>query len=227
VSDDDLEALLAAAGVETRLIAPLARYGTLVHEANRSFNLTGAKTVAELVPHIVDSLTVLPFLTGDSLVDVGSGAGLPAIPVALATGVRVTLIEPTRKKARFLERALETLQLSGEVVTERAEVAAREDLLRDRFWSGTARAVSTAPTVAELVLPFIRPGGAAILQRGTTDARERAALGDAALMLAAAVEDERLLEGERRIFLVRKSGATPLRFPRRTGVPEKRPLCMG
>ncbi|HEY5426248.1 MAG TPA: hypothetical protein VIJ77_06850, partial [Candidatus Tumulicola sp.] len=76
------------------------------------------------------------------------------------------------------------------------------------------------------VLPFVQPEGVAILQRGTTDARERAALTDAALMLAARVEEEHLLEGERRIFLVRKSGATPLRFPRRTGIPEKRPLCM-
>ena len=212
--------------MEARLAARLARYGRLVLEANRSFNLTGAKTAAEFALHLLDSLHVVPFLAGDSLVDVGSGAGLPAIPVALATGVRVTLIEPTRKKAHFLEHAIETLELRGEVVAERAEVAARDDRLRDRFSSGTARAVSTAPTVAELVLPFVQPEGVAILQRGATDARERAALADAALMLAARVEEEHLLEGERRIFLVRKSGATPLRFPRRTGIPEKRPLCM-
>lgn len=223
---DDLEALLTAAGVEARLIAPLARYGTLVLEANRTFNLTGAKTAEALAPHLVDSLTVVPFLVGDSLVDVGSGAGLPAIPIALATGVTITLIETTRKKAHFLERVLATLGLAGEVVAERAEVAARTDRLRDAFASGTARAVSTAPTVAELVLPFIKPGGVAILQRGTIDARERAAVADAATMLAAHVEAERPLEGDRRIILVRKSGPTPLRFPRRTGIPEKRPLCM-
>jgi 16S rRNA (guanine527-N7)-methyltransferase len=220
----ELEPLLEAAGVEARLVAPLARYGALVLDANRTFNLTGAKTAHALVPHIVDSLSVVPFVA-DTLVDVGSGAGLPAIPVAIATGVRVTLIEATGKKARFLQRMLETFGLAGEVVAERAEAAARDARLRDAFASGTARAVATAPAIAELLLPFIKPGGVAILQRGRMDARERAALADAALVLAAEVGEEHALAGERRIVLVRKSGPTPLRFPRRTGVPERRPLC--
>jgi 16S rRNA (guanine527-N7)-methyltransferase len=212
-------------GVEERIVAALARYGALVLEANRTFNLTGAKSAEELAPHLVDSLSVAPFV-GNSLVDVGSGAGLPAIPIAIATGVPITLIEATRKKARFLEHMLETFGLTGAVIAARAEIAARDEGLRESFSSGTARAVSTAPAVAELLLPFIAIGGVAILQRGTIDARERLALSDATLMLGAQVEDERALEGERRIILLRKCAATPLRFPRRTGVPEKRPLCM-
>jgi 16S rRNA (guanine527-N7)-methyltransferase len=196
-----------------------------VLEANRTFNVTGAKTAPDIAAHIVDSLTVVPFVA-DMLVDVGSGAGLPAIPVAIATGVPVTLIEATGKKARFLQRMLETFELAGEVVAQRAEVAARDERLRDAFACGTARAVSTAPTVAELLVPFIKPGGVAILQRGTMDARERAALADAALVLAAEVTGEQPLDGDRRIVLLRKTGATPLRFPRRTGIPEKRPLCV-
>ncbi len=221
---DELEALLAGAGIEQRLVGPLARYGAAVLEGNRTFNLTGAKSAHELVPHIVDSLTVVPFVA-DSLVDVGSGAGLPAIPVAIATGVPITLIEATGKKARFLQRMLETFELAGEVVAERAEIAARTERLRDAFASGTARAISTAPTVAELLLPFIKPGGVAILQRGTMDAREQSGLADAALVLAAEVGEERTLDGDRRIVLIRKTGLTPQRFPRRTGIPEKRPLC--
>jgi 16S rRNA (guanine527-N7)-methyltransferase len=220
-----LEALLAAMGVEERIAVALARYGALVLEANRTFNLTGAKSAEELAPHLVDSLSVVPFV-GNSLVDVGSGAGFPAIPVAIATGVPITLIEATRKKARFLERMLETFGLTGAVIAARAETAARDEGLREAFSSGTARAVATAPTVAELLLPFIAVGGVALLQRGTIDTREHRALGDATLMLGAELEDERALEGGRRIMLLRKSAATPLRFPRRTGVPEKRPLCM-
>jgi 16S rRNA (guanine527-N7)-methyltransferase len=221
----DFEELLAAANVEQQLVAPLARYGALVLEANRTFNLTGAKSAHEFAAHIVDSLTVAPFV-GDTLVDVGSGAGLPAIPVAIATGVPITLIESTWKKARFLRRMLETFELVGEVVAERAEIAAHNERLRDTFTSGTARAVSTAPTVAELLLPFIKPGGIAIVQRAAMDPRERTALADAALMLAAEVDQERTLDGDRRVILVRKTGPTPSRFPRRTGIPEKRPLCM-
>jgi 16S rRNA (guanine527-N7)-methyltransferase len=194
-------------------------------ESNRKFNLTGAKTEAEFAEHLLDSLTIVPYVTGP-YVDVGSGAGLPAIPVAIATGARVTMIETTRKKAAFLQHALEAFGIEGEVVAERAEVAAHDEKYRERFASATARAVALAPTVAELVLPFIEIGGLAIFQRGTMDARERTALEDASLMLGGRVETEHQLDGERRIVLVRKMGATAIRFPRRNGVPEKRPLCM-
>jgi 16S rRNA (guanine527-N7)-methyltransferase len=230
---EQFETLLAQAAVESRLLMPLARYGALVLETNRAFNLTGAKSPAELVPHIVDSLTITSFVRdalldagpGAALIDVGSGAGGPAIPVALATGVSITLIESNRKKAGFLRRMMAEFELAGEVVAERAEVAGRQPHLRDAFTCGTARAVSSAPVVAELLLPFIAPGGVAIFQRGALDPPERAALADAALVLAAQIIEERVLEGERRIVLARKIGATPERFPRRTGVPEKRPLC--
>lgn len=193
-------------------------------ESNRKFNLTGAKSEEELVEHLIDSLTVVPYVSGD-YADVGSGAGFPAIPVAIATGARVTLIETTRKKAAFLRDALEALGIDGEVVAERAEVVAHDERFRERFTCATARAVAVAPTVAELVLPLVEVSGVAILQRGTMDARERTALEDASLMLGGAVESEHQLDGERRIVLIRKTAATALRFPRRTGVPEKRPLC--
>jgi 16S rRNA (guanine527-N7)-methyltransferase len=79
--------------------------------------------------------------------------------------------------------------------------------------------------VLELVLPFVAPGGAALLQRGKLDDRERAAMHDAALVLGAEIESEIPLGGDRRIVVVRKKLATPLRFPRRAGVPAQRPLC--
>lgn len=219
-----LRALLEAGGAPAEHLDRLTRYGEAVLEANRRFNLTGAKTPAEFAPHVLDSLTIASEVR-ESLVDVGSGGGLPAIPLAIVTGVPVTMIETTVKKARFLEEMLAELGLPGEVVAERAEVACHEPRLRGRFMTGTARAVSTAPTVAELLLPLLAPGGTAILQRGTMDERERHALADAALMLGGEVIEERPLEGDRRIVLVRKTAPTNPRFPRRTGIPEKRPLC--
>ena len=220
----ELRALLEAGGAPAEHLARLTRYGDAVLDANRAFNLTGAKTPAEFAPHILDSLSVAPYVA-ESLVDIGSGGGLPAIPVAIVTGVRTTMIETTVKKARFLEQMLVELGLAGEVVAERAEVAAHDARLREAFVTGTARAVASAPTVAELLLPFLVTGGLAVLQRGTIDERERHALQDAALMLGARVERETPLEGERRIVLVRKTGPTAARFPRRVGIPEKRPLC--
>lgn len=215
---------LAAAGVEPPLIERLGVYAGLVLEANRRFNLTGAKNPEAFAPQLVDSLSARPFV-GETLVDVGSGAGLPAIPLALATGTPVTLVEASVKKARFLESVLATLGLKGEVLAERAEVAARDSRLRDAFASGTIRAVASASAVAELLLPFIRPGGVAILQRGTLDDAERATLADAALVLGAEFESEHAVGDRRCIVILRKKTSTPARFPRRSGIPQKRPLC--
>jgi 16S rRNA (guanine527-N7)-methyltransferase len=220
----ELRALLEAGGAPAEHLERLTHYGDAVLEANRQFNLTGAKTAPEFAPHILDSLTVAPFIY-DSLIDIGSGGGLPAIPLAIVTGVPVTMIESTVKKVRFLARMLDELNLQGDAVAARAEIAGHDPSFRGRFVTGTARAVSTAPTVAELLLPFIAVGGVAVLQRGIMDDRERDALSDAALMLGGQVEDERRLDGERRIVLVRKTAPTGIRFPRRTGIPEKRPLC--
>jgi 16S rRNA (guanine527-N7)-methyltransferase len=219
-----LRALLEAGGAPEQHLERLTRYGEAVLETNRHFNLTGAKSAADLAPHILDSLTVAGEVRA-SLIDVGSGGGLPAIPLAIVTGVPVTMVETTLKKARFLETMLSGLDLAGEVVAERAEVAGHVERLRGRFLTGTARAVASAPAVAELLLPFLAVGGMALLQRGTMDERERHALADAAVMLGGDLVEERLLDGDRRVVLVRKTAPTNPRFPRRTGVPEKRPLC--
>lgn len=222
--EEALGAALYAAGVADELAVRLSIYGALLLEANRRVNLTGAKDAEALAPHLLDALALAADVR-ESLVDVGSGGGLPGIPLAIATGVRVVLIEPTAKKAAFLQRALGECGLSGEVLAERAEVAARDPAYREKFASATARAVSSAPTVAELTVPFLRLGGRALLQRGRTGAPERQALEDAAPMLGAALVEARWTEGERVIFVLEKLQPTGPRFPRRNGVPEKRPLC--
>lgn len=220
-----LAELLAAGGVERSLVDPLAHYGAMLLETNRRFNVSGADTPEELAPHLLDSLSIVPYVQGP-LVDVGSGGGLPAIPIAIATGVAVTMVESTSKKAAFLEAALGTLGLTGQVIPQRAELAGRDPALREHFACATGRAVSSAPTVLELVVPFLRVGGEAVLQRGRLDERERNAVVDAAPMLGAEFSEEIPLESDRRILLVKKTAPTPERFPRRTGVPEKRPLCL-
>jgi 16S rRNA (guanine527-N7)-methyltransferase len=221
----ELHALLERGGVESRLLASLSQYGAMVLEANRHFNVTGAKTPGELAGHILDSLTILPYLR-EPYIDLGAGAGLPAIPVAIATGIEVTMVESTAKKARLLEELLAELGLRGTVYPERAELLAHRPDLRERFASGTARALGSAPTVAELLLPFIEVGAQAVLQRGVVSVEERRALDDASLMLGGAADGEVELSGERRILLLRKIAQTPPRFPRRPGIPAKRPLCV-
>jgi len=219
-----LEELLAGQGLGAPTVTALSRFGELVLEANRHFNVTGATSPQEIARHISDSLSVIPYLR-EPYVDVGSGAGFPAIPIGIVTGIALTLIEPTVKKARLLESLLETLGLQGVVIAERAEAAGRRPELREQFASGTCRAVATAPAVAELLLPLIGIGGAAVLQRGTTDDAERRALEDASLVLGACVESDDAIGGGHHIILLRKLRETPMRFPRRTGAPQKRPLC--
>lgn len=216
--------LLAESGVAGQHVRRLAQYAALVLRKNHGPNLTGARTVDEMIAHISDSLTVTPYVR-DPYVDIGSGAGLPGIPVAIATGIRTTLIEATSRKAAFLEEAIAELALDGaQVLAARAEDVARDARYRAEFASATARAVASASAVLELTAPLLAIGGLAILQRGRIDSGERSSLEDAALILGCSVGAEIPLEGQKRLILVRKTGPTPDRFPRRPGVPEKRPL---
>jgi 16S rRNA (guanine527-N7)-methyltransferase len=222
---NQLRELLIGAAVPTGLAERLALYGAELLNANRRVNLTGARSPQALLPHLLDSLSVVPYVS-DPLVDVGAGGGLPAIPLALATGVSLTLVEATVKKARFLETTLASLGLPGRVIAERAETAAHHPSLRGAFQCGTARAVASAPSVAELLLPFLATGGLAVLQRGALAASERNAVADASLMLGGRLEKEVALEGDHQILLIRKTGPTPGRFPRAIGIPARRPLCV-
>ena len=223
--DPAARAVLAAARVEDTLAERLAVYAALVLDANRRLNLTGAKDGAAFAEHVLDALTLRADVRGP-LIDVGSGNGLPGIPLALATGARVVLLEPIKKRAAFLRDALDALGLDGEVVAARAEDAARDPALRETFQAATARAVASAPTVAELTVPFLALGGRALLQRGSLTTEERHAVTDAALVLGAELVEERPLEGERRLLVLEKRAPTSPRFPRKNGVPAKRPLCL-
>jgi len=217
-----------AAGADSAARERLDRFTTLLLERNAGTNLTAARTREAVAEHVLDSLALEPYLS-EPFVDVGSGGGFPAIPLAIATGFRGTLVESVAKKARFLRETIEALGLPLDVRDQRAEEAARDPELRERFASATARAVGSIPTVLELTLPFVRAGGLAVLQRGAVGEAERDAASDAALMLGGRFEEELLAHGtgdERRVLLVRKVSASAQRFPRRAGVPAKRPLCL-
>lgn len=223
-AEREISAALEARQIAPAIAARLGHYGMLVLEGNRKLNLSGAKTPEAIVEHLLDSLTVLPYVEGPYL-DIGSGAGFPAIPVAIATGLAPTLIEATVKKAHFLESLPDALGMSATILAERAETAAHQTELREAFSSVTCRAVTSASASLELTLPFLQAGGVAVLQRGGIEPAERTGIEDAALVLGGRLEDEIALEGRRRILLVRKIAPTPARFPRRPGVPDRRPLC--
>ena len=220
---DELYGLLGGSALDESLRSSLSAYGAALLEANRRFNLTGAKNPAALLPHLLDALTLLPEIEGRTI-DVGSGGGFPGIPLLLA-GARVDFLESNAKKCGFLREQIAAFGATAEVFCGRAEVLGRDLRLREQYDRAVARAVSSATTVAEYLIPFLRVGGVALLPRGRAEEGEAAGIADAALVLGAAPLADVLLDGDRRIVRLLKRRPTPSRFPRRTGIPESRPLC--
>jgi 16S rRNA (guanine527-N7)-methyltransferase len=181
---------------------------------------------AELID---DSLVLLDFL-GDArrLVDVGTGGGLPGLPLKLACpDIHVTLVESDQSKAAFLLQAAARLGLSDvEVVGRPAEEVARDPRYRESFDVAVARALAPMPVLVELCLPLLRVGGRLLAQKTEKDDVSRAThaievLGGSLDTVAAAPSRAR---GEGTVVIVRKVAATPGAYPRRPGVPRRRPL---
>ncbi len=196
--------LLVAAGIDRSLVGRLAHFGALLLETNRHFNVSGANTPEALAPHIEDSLLIATYVHSP-LIDIGSGGGLPAVPVAIATGSHITMVESTTKKAAFLESLLGQLALRAG--RARAGGACRAGILifANDFRARRHEPFRPFPTVLELTLPFLAVGGVAVLQRGRLDESERNAASDAAGMLGGEITDEIRVPGDRRILLVRKT----------------------
>jgi 16S rRNA (guanine527-N7)-methyltransferase len=223
-------------------LAQLDQFGAMLREANQRINLTRITDPAEIeTRHFLDSLTAAmpllePLQAGRELrlIDVGSGGGMPGVPLKIAfPRLRVALVESVRKKADFLRQAVSQLNLSDvDVLAERAEVLARDPAHRDTYDWATARALGSLPVVIELCAPFLAPGGLLVAQRGGNLERDLAAAGPAfkALRLWARVPmpvylDGLSTDGRRGLIVGEKYAATPQPYPRRPGLPRKRPLA--
>lgn len=226
-----LELALPEAAIQT-----LARYVALFSETNRKFNLSATKTVEEFWPrHVLDSLTVLPGLDGlpqgTAVIDVGSGGGLPGVPLAIARpDLRFTLLEATGKKARFLEQCAAALALVNvTVVHERAEAAGQDARWRQRFDAAVTRAVGPMNVLLELTLPLLRVGGRLLAMKGPSLEQELEACGQALEVLGGgevAVVDAypQSFEVGTVIAVIEKARPTPRAYPRLPGMPKQSPL---
>lgn len=178
--------------------------------------------------HFADSLACLlePIASGAAVLDVGAGAGFPGLPLKIARpDLRLTLLEATGKKARFLEHLAAALSLDGvAIAAERAETFAN----RDAYDVVVARALASMPALLELTLPFCRQGGVVLaLKKGAHLPAELASAGRALTILGGelAAPHSYGLGGEsRQVVVVRKVGPTPADYPRRPGLPAKKPL---
>lgn len=220
--------------------ARLLEYFRLLREWNEKINLTAVLDDEGIaVRHLLDSLTLLPFLDSGlasppegrlKLIDVGTGAGFPGLPLKIVRpDIQVLLLDALGKRVRFLEAVIGALQLEGISARHgRAEEAARDGGLREKFDIATARAVASLPALCEYCLPFVRIGGAFLAMKGQAsenwlDARR------AIKILGGELADvhEFILPGtdmKRTILTVRKVAHTPAAYPRKAGTPEHQPL---
>jgi 16S rRNA (guanine527-N7)-methyltransferase len=219
----------------------LAAFETCYQELtawNRRFNLT-AITDREgvLVRHFLDSIScfeALPWASlaaGARIVDVGTGAGFPGIPLKIVCpGMRLTLLEATRKKVTFLEHIVDVLGLHEvEIIHGRAEELGHSPAHREQYDWALARAVVEMPTLAEYLLPLVRVGGAMLAQKGEGAAIEVQASYAATTALGGKVRhllpvELRGIAETRYLVVVDKVAATPGKYPRRPGMPKKRPI---
>ena len=205
---------------------------------NERINLTAITDYEEVqIKHFLDSLTVTLALKqpiggeGLRLIDVGAGAGLPGIPLKiLLPAIKLTLLEAAAKKAAFLQHLRHKLGLDDvEIVVGRAEDVAHEAQYREKFDIVLSRAVASLPTLAELTLPFCAIGGSFIAQKkGTIDLEISQATRAIDLLGGKLREAKRInleeFTDERWLITIDKVLPTPQPYPRRPGIPAKRPL---
>lgn len=222
--------------LEKDRLEQMLEYAEMLYSWNQRFNLTGFKTIEEiLVDAVLNSLTVFstPLFEEniEHLVDVGSGGGVPAIPIKIFyPQLHLTLVESNAKKSRFLEEVAKNLSLDRvQVVRERGEKIAHESAFREKFDLSTARALGSLAINLELTIPFLKVGGLALYYKGKEVKEEIEKSKRALSILSVEVEEIWEVEipfRERKNFLVivRKKESTPSSFPRRIGIPQKRPL---
>lgn len=200
-------------------------------------NVIGTRDRVQIVlEHLVDSLSCLAnrgIQWDGCLIDVGAGGGLPGIPLSVALpDTRVTLLEATEKKVRFLEYAKAELGLENlKVLHARAEDAGRESRYREAFDLATSRALAALPVVLEYCAPLVRTGGKVIAMKGRLQEEEISQGVAAARELGAELSKTtavdyhpQLPQKERRLVVFDKVSTTPATFPRRVGLARKRPL---
>ncbi|MFN6513138.1 MAG: 16S rRNA (guanine(527)-N(7))-methyltransferase RsmG [Nostoc sp. CreGUA01] len=212
----------------------------LILEGNRQLNLTRITDPQEFwEKHLWDSLRgiapqgefILSLQESASVIDIGTGAGFPGIPVVItAPNCTITLMDSTRKKITFIEKILTELALTNaKTLVGRAEEIGQQPKHRQAYDIALIRAVGTASVCAEYTLPLLKQGGLAIIYRGNWTEDETTALQNAVKQLGGVIEaiekfTTPLSQSIRHCVYLRKVAATPVQFPRTTGVPTQKPL---
>ena len=206
----------------------LCAFGAAMVKQNEVMNLTGItddKGVANL--HLLDSLTVMASadLKDKTLIDVGCGAGFPGVPLAIASGAKITLLDSLGKRMKWLEEVLPTLGVTAECITARAEEAVVDR--RESYDFATSRAVARLNILLELTAPYVKVGGKILAMKGAAALDELEEAKNAIFRLGLKLEKvaEFPIDGAtHRIIVLKKVAPTPAKYPRRYAKIKQEPL---
>ena len=205
-------------------------YAEFLVEYNEKVNLTAITEPDEILKkHFIDSVLMLKFVDiprDSSMIDVGTGAGFPSVPIAVfRSDIKLTLLDSLNKRTIFLEKLCEKLGVKAEIIHGRAEEVSKNEKYREQFDVSCARAVANMAVLSEFCLPFVKVGGNFIAMKGPNEnieASEKAVkiLGG---KLAAQIDYE-LFDEQRKIVVAEKISQTATKYPRNSGKIKKNPL---
>lgn len=209
----------------------MEKYAAFLVDYNEKVNLTAVTEGDEILrKHFLDSLLLEKYSNipeNASLLDIGSGAGFPGVPLALQRpDLEITLLDSLQKRIIFLEKLSEHLQCPYTAFHGRAEIDGKKETMREQFDVVTARAVASMPTLAEYSLPFVKVGGIWLAMKGPNEPVKPAL--QAIRLLGGRLEDTieyQLPGGDARvIYVVKKISQTPTKYPRNSGQIKQKPL---
>ncbi len=218
-----------------RQVKKFQKFYEMTIEKNSGMNLTAITDPKEFaVKHIIDSLSAFDekkFAGAKKIIDVGTGGGFPGIPLKIfCPEFEICLVDSLNKRIDFLKEVAETLKLENvECVHGRAEDLAKLPDFRESFDIAISRAVARLNVLAEYCLPFVKTGGIFAAMKGKNFVEETEESGNAIKILGGDEPEivEKILpdgEGSRAIIYIKKISATPAKFPRKAGMPSKKPL---
>lgn len=208
-------------------------YMNLLIEWNEKINLTAIIEPEDIIlKHFIDSLTIVPYLNSNTtLVDVGTGAGFPGIPVSIVReDIKITLVDSLQKRLNFLEEVVSQLNIKNvKMIHARAEEFGRNKEYREKYDYATSRAVANLSTLSEYLVPLIKIEGKCICMKSSDIEEEKNQAENAIKKLGGKIEKIEkfnLPDSDigRSIIIINKTSKTPEKYPRKPGIPSKEPL---
>jgi 16S rRNA (guanine527-N7)-methyltransferase len=220
--------------LEKEDIESFFKYKETLLKWNKNINLTAITDDRDIIiKHFIDSISVVPYIGKDlkKVIDVGTGAGFPGIPLKIIKkDLNVTLLDSLEKRTKFLNEVIEKLDLKNiEVIHSRAEDKGVSGDFREKFDLALARAVANLPVLLEYCLPFVKTGGTFIAMKGSDIQEELDNSKKALEILGGEIKDVIKFnlpstDIKRNIIIIKKFRHTPTKYPRKSGKPSKAPL---